>query len=104
MGLIARLRSCIQHRQGIQRSFATRLARLLFEVATAIVAFLAMLAILNILDDWLLLGIGSVFAIATACVDLKMLPHISEQITLLLNIGAVQRGEWVMLADVPWRL
>ena len=85
-------------------SFTTRPARLLFEVATAIVAFLAMFAVLNIIDDWLLLGIGSVFAIATACEGLKMLPNIGEQITLLLNISAVQKGEWVMLAGVPWRV
>ena len=104
MGLIARLADWLQHRQGIPRSFATRLAGLLFKVATAIVAFLAMLAVFNIMNDWLLLGIASVFAIATAWVGLKMLPNISEQITLLLNLGAVQEGERVMLAGVPWRV
>ena len=104
MGLIARLAGWLQHRQGIPRSFATRLAGLLFKVATAIVAFLAMLAVFNIMNDWLLLGIASVFAIATAWVGLKMLPNISEQITLLLNLGAVQEGERIMLAGVPWRV
>ncbi|MEM9358253.1 MAG: hypothetical protein AAGB04_18795 [Pseudomonadota bacterium] len=104
MGLIARLAGWIQHRQGIPRSFATRLAGLLFKVATAIAAFLAMLAVFNIMNDWLLLGIASVFAIATAWVGIKMLPSISEQITLLLNLGAVQEGERVMLAGVPWRV
>lgn len=104
MGLIARLAGWLQHRQGIPRSFATRLAGLLFKVATAIAAFLAMLAVFNIMNDWLLLGIASVFAIATAWVGIKMLPSISEQITLLLNLGAVQEGERVMLAGVPWRV
>lgn len=104
MGLIARLAGWLQRRQGIPRSFATRLAGLLFKVATAIVAFLAMLAVFNVMNDWLLLGIASVFAIAIAWIGLKMLPNISEQITLLLNLGAVQEGERVMLAGVPWRV
>ena len=104
MGLLARLAGWLQRRQGIPRTFATRLVGLLFKVATAIVAFLAMLAVFNVMNDWLLLGIASVFAIATAWIGLKMLPNISEQITLLLNLGAVQEGERVMLDGVPWRV
>lgn len=104
MGLIARLAGWLQRRQGIPRSFATRLAGLLFKVATIIVAFLAMLAVFNMMNDWLLLGIASVFAIAIAWIGLKMLPSISEQITLLLNLGAVQEGERLMFAGVPWRV
>lgn len=104
MGLIARLAGWLQKRQGIPRSFATRLAGLLFKVATVIVAFLAMLAVFNMMNDWLLLGIASVFAIATAWIGLKMLPSISEQITLLLNLGAVQEGERLTFAGVPWRV
>ena len=104
MGLIARLAGWVQKRQGIPRSFATRLASLLFTVATTIAAFLAMLAVFNIMNDWLLLGIASIFALATAWIGLKMLPGIVEQITLLLNLGAVQEGERLMFAGVPWRV
>ncbi len=104
MGVIARVAGWIQRRQGIPRSFATRLAGLLFTVATAIVAFLAMLAVFNMMNDWLLLGIASIFALATAWIGLKMLPGIAEQITLLLNLGAVQEDERLMFAGVPWRV
>ncbi|MGI9426214.1 MAG: hypothetical protein ACR2PA_23755 [Hyphomicrobiaceae bacterium] len=104
MGLIARIAGWVQARQGIPRSFATRLASLLFQVATGIAAFLAMLAVFNIMNDWLLLGIASIFALAVAWVGLKMLPGIAEQITLLLNLGAVQEGERLMFAGVPWRV
>ena len=104
MGLIARLAGWIQAKQGIPRSFATRLVSLLFKVATIIAAFLAMLAVFNIMNDWLLLAIASVFALAVAWVGLKMLPGIAEQITLLLNLGAVQEGERLMFAGVPWRV
>ncbi len=104
MGLVARAAGWLQRRQRIERSFATRLASLLFTVATAIAAFLAMLAVFNIMNDWLLLGIASIFALATAWIGLKMLPGITEQITLLLNLGAVQEGERLMFAGVPWRV
>ena len=104
MGLIERIAGWVQKRQGIPRTFATRLMSLLFKVATAILAFLAMLAVFNIMNDWLLLGITSLFALATAWIGLKMLPSISEQITLLLNLGAVQEGERLLFAGVPWRV
>jgi hypothetical protein len=104
MGIVARIAGWVQKRQGIPRSFATRLASLLFTVATTIAAFLAMLAVFNIMNDWLLLGIASIFALATAWIGLKMLPGIAEQITLLLNLGAVQEGERLMFAGVPWRV
>ena len=104
MGLIERIAGWVQKRQGIPRTFATRLIGLLFKVATAILAFLAMLAVFNIMNDWLLLGITSLFALAMAWIGLKMLPNITEQITLLLNLGAVQEGERLLLAGVPWRV
>ena len=104
MGVIARVAGWIQRRQGIPRSFATRLAGLLYKVATTIAAFLAMLAVFNIMNDWLLLGIASLFALAMAWIGLKMLPNIAEQITLLLNLGAVQEGERLLFAGVPWQV
>ncbi len=102
MDLIARIVGWIRRRQGIRRSFITRLVTLLFRLVSIIVAFLAMLTVFNMMNDWLLLGIASLFALAAAWVGLKMLPNIIEQVTLLLNLGAVQENERVMLAGVPW--
>lgn len=104
MGFIARIATWMLRRQGIPRTFATRLVGLLFKVATAIAAFLAMLSVFNIMNDWLLLGVASLFAVAMAWIGLKMLPSISEQITLLLNLGAVQEDERLMFAGVPWKV
>ena len=104
MDLVARIAGWVQRRQRIPRSFATRLASLVFRVVTVLLAFLAMLAVFNSMNDWLMLGIASLFALAAAWIGLKLLPNIVEQVTLLLNLGAVQERERVMFAGVPWRV
>ena len=104
MNLIARLAEYIRRRQGYRRSFATRLIGLIFRALTAAIAFLAMLTVFNIMNDWLLLGVASVFLVAGAWIGLKMLPQLIEQMTLLLDLGAVQENERVLLAGVPWRV
>ncbi len=102
--LVAKFAGMIQRRQGIPRSIATRVASLVFQLATIIIALVAMLAVFNYLNDWLLLGLAAIFALALAWVGVKMLPALVEQTTLLLNLGAVQESERVMLNGVPWRV
>jgi len=91
-------------RQGFRRNFAVRLASLIFQVISVVFSLFAMMFVLNYFNDWILLGLTSVFAIALSWIGLKMLPAIIEQTTLLLNLGAVQEDERVMLAGVPWRV
>ncbi|MEL6747670.1 MAG: hypothetical protein AAFO79_07655, partial [Pseudomonadota bacterium] len=104
MGTVGKLAGTIQRRNAIPRSFSTRLIALFYKVLTVLTAFFALLAVFNAMNDWLLLGIASIFAVAAAWIGLKMLPTISEQITLLLNLGAVQEGERVLFAGVPWNV
>ncbi len=104
MRLLARLLEAIRRRQGIDRSFVTRLVSLIYHLATIIVAVLAMLVVLNMRNDWLLLAVVAVFSVALAWIGLKMIPTLVEQTTLLLNLGAVQEGERVKLNGVPWRV
>ena len=91
-------------RQGVKRNFAVRLASLIFQIMSVIFSLFAMMYVLNYFNDWILLGLTSVFAIALSWIGLKMLPAIIEQTTLLLNLGAVQEDERVMLSGVPWRV
>lgn len=102
--LAARGVGLIQQHRGIQRNFAMRVGGLIYQVLTVLLSLFAMLFVLNMMHDWILLGITSVFAVAIAWIGLKMLPAIIEQTTLLLNLGAVQEGERVMLNGVPWRV
>lgn len=94
----------LRQKRNIKPNFAIRLGGLLFKVFTVAASLFAMLFVLNMLNDWILLGLTSVFAVALSWIGLKMLPEIVEQTTLLLNLGAVQEGERVMLAGVPWRV
>jgi hypothetical protein len=61
-----------------------------------------MMFVLNYLNDWILLGVAGLFTIALAWIGLNMLPVIIEQSILLLNLGAVQEGERLMIDGVPW--
>lgn len=87
---------------GVQRSFQVRLSALLFNVFSVVAAIGVMLYIFNMRNDWLLLGLVVLLSIAILWMGLKMLPDMLEQITLLLNLGAVQEGERVMFEGVPW--
>ena len=102
--LVARGAELFLHRRGIKNNFALRLGGLVYQVATVLVSLFAMLIVLNMLNDWILLGVTSVFAVALAWMGLKMLPAIIEQATLLLDLGAVQEGERVLMSGVPWRV
>ncbi len=94
----------MRQKQKIKRSFAVRVGSLVYRVVTILISLFAMLFVLNLMNDWILLGMTSVFAVAIAWIGLKMLPAIVEQTTLLLDLGAVQEGERVMLNNVPWRV
>ncbi len=104
MRIIARVAAFIQRRRGIPRTFATRLITLVFQAFSLVAATLAMLSVFNLLSDWLLLGFSAIIVVALAWLGLKMIPQIVEQVTLLLNLGAVQEGERVMINGVPWRV
>lgn len=102
MRFVLQLATGFQERRGISRSFVTRLAALIWHALSFIVAIMAMLFVFNFFRDWLLLGITMIFLIAMGWLGIKMLPSLAEQVTLLLNLGAVQEGERVMLDGVPW--
>lgn len=94
--------SALFHKRGMRHSFYSRLSRLVFQVFTIIGSTLVMMIVLNMLNDWILLGVAGLFTIALAWIGLKMLPAIVEQTVLLLNLGAVQEGERLLIEGVPW--
>ena len=91
-------------RRGVRRSFSTRLANLVYSVLTVVLAVGAMLAVFNLRNDWLLLGVFGIMLLALGWVGIKMLPGAIEQVTLLLNLGAVQEDERVLIEGVPYRV
>lgn len=86
------------------RSFKRRLFDLVYAILTVVIATVAMLAVFNARHDWLLLGLASLLLLTVAWVGLKLVPGMIEQVTLLLNLGAVQEGERVLFEGVPYRV
>lgn len=86
------------------RSFPVRISALIYDIATLATAFGTTLAIFNAYNDWLLTGFMLLVFIALGWFTLRSLPSLFEQITLLLNLGAVQEGERLVINGVPWRV
>ena len=84
------------------RTFAARLGGLIFDGLAMIAAFGAILTVFNYYNDWLLTGLTILLLLALGWVFLMSLPSMIEQLTLLLNLGAVQEGERVVIDGVPW--
>lgn len=91
-------------RGGMRRSSKVRLAGILFHLLTIIAATGSMLFVFNQRADWLLLGLVLLLVFALMWMALKMLPNMLEQLTLLLNLGAVQEGERLLFDGIPWEV
>lgn len=92
------------HASQVKKTFAHRLAGLLFTGFTMVASFVSMLFVFNARNDWLLVGLMTLFAMAMLWVMMRMLPSLIEQITLLLNLGAVQEDERVVMNGIPFRV
>ncbi|MEL7463461.1 MAG: hypothetical protein AAFN79_05310 [Pseudomonadota bacterium] len=104
MRLIHRTASWLRVKRRIRRNFQTRLANLIFTVLTFVLAVGAMLVVFNLRNDWLLLGVFALMLLALAWVGIKMLPGAIEQVTLLLNLGAVQEDERVVIDGISYEV
>ncbi|MEO1611646.1 MAG: hypothetical protein AAFU55_04740, partial [Pseudomonadota bacterium] len=104
MRLIHRAASWLRVKRRIRRNFQTRLANLIFTVLTFLLAVGAMLVVFNLRNDWLLLGVFALMLLAFAWIGIKMLPAAVEQITLLLNLGAVQEDERVVIDGISYQV
>ncbi|MFV2054404.1 hypothetical protein [Aliiroseovarius sp. YM-037] len=87
-----------------EKTFAMRLGGILFVVFSVFASFGAMVVVFNMRNDWLLLGLAMLLFIAALWVALKMLPNLLEQLSVLLNLGAVQEGERVLFNGVPFKV
>lgn len=87
-----------------ERTFAIRLAGVLFGVFSIFGSFAAMLIVFNMRNDWLLLGLSVLLLLAVLWVTIRMLPSLIEQLSVLLNLGAVQENERVLFNGVPFKV
>ncbi len=102
--LLSKIISMLYAKSGIKKSIYTRLTKLIFEFATILISIIATMAVLNYLNDWILFGLAGLFTLALAWGALKVLPVFIEQTILMLNLGAVQEGERLLIDGVPWQV
>lgn len=88
--------------RGMRKNLLTRVVNLVYTLGSIVVALVATLVTFNLLNDWLLLGLTVIFLVALVWVGIRMLPGLIEQLTLYLNLGAVQEGERVFFDGIPW--
>ncbi len=94
----------LQTKQNGVRGFGARLTSLIVNVLSVVAALFSTLMVFNFVNDWLLTAIVLLALFALVWSLLKMLPTLIEQVTLLLNLGAVQEGERVIYNGIPWRV
>lgn len=91
-------------RKGSEKQFSSRLTALLFHIFSVLGGLVAMMLVFNLAGDWFLLGIVIIFLFGVGWASIKTLPRQIETIKLMLNIGAVREGEFVVFDGTPYRV
>jgi small-conductance mechanosensitive channel len=91
-------------RKGTEKKFSSRLTALLFHVFSVLGGLAAMMLVFNMAGDWFLLGIVIIFLFGVGWASINTLPQQVETIKLMLNIGAVREGEFLVFEGTPYRV
>lgn len=86
------------------RSFALRMAVVVYHMASGLLAAFSALLVFYLAGDWVLLGLASMFLLGIAWTGKQTLPVVYEQLKLLLNLGSVREGERVIFNGLPWEI
>lgn len=86
------------------RSFSVRLLAVSYHVMVGLLAVASALVVLYIADDWVLLGLATLFLVGLAWAGKQTLPRFYNEARLLLNVGEVREQERVVLDGLPWRV
>lgn len=66
--------------------------------------FAIAVTIFNIRQDWLMLAMSLLLALALSWTFVRSLPALGEQTRLLMNLGAVREGERTLVNGLPYRI
>ena len=91
-------------RRGAEKHLSSRLTTLLFHVFSVLGGLAAMMLVFNMAGDWFLLGIVIIFLVGVGWASINTLPQQVETIKLMLNIGAVREGEYLVYDGTPYRV
>jgi len=90
--------------RGKGRNLSTRIVDLIFITFGFVFALLGAVLVLYLFNDWLLLTLVLLFVAGTIWVSKQALPKVTEQMKLMLNLGAVREGERVIYEGLPWEV
>lgn len=91
-------------RKGTEKNLSSRLTTLLFHLFSILGGLVAMMLVFNLAGDWFLLGIIIIFLFGVGWASINTLPQQVETIKLMLNIGAVREGEFLLYEGTPYRV
>ena len=105
--IMTKMRNFIVNHSKIYDRAQTIYARvfdLTYMIITVIMALLATMGTLYLVNDWVLLSIFLIFVVGLLWASKEGVPRMWSQIRLLLNLGAVREGERILYQGVPYRV
>lgn len=66
--------------------------------------FIVAITIFNIRQDWLMLAMSLLMALAISWTFVRSLPALAEQTRVLMNLGAVREGERTLIEGLPYKI
>nr|VFK52673.1 MAG: Mechanosensitive ion channel [Candidatus Kentron sp. TC] len=98
------LRFFLRGRLFAKRSLPARLLVVGYHFMTVAITVLAMFWVFNERGDRVLEGLFLLLTFALLLSLKNTIPRYVEELKLLLNIGPVREGEWVLVRDILWRV
>ncbi len=98
------LRTARKNRGKRERSFYSRLLKVIYTFSVAVLGVIAMLGVFYAVGNWTLLAISLLLILGLLLAARTALPHMVEQVRLLLDLGAVREGERIIWNDLPWKV
>jgi len=86
------------------RTFMSRLMTVVFFFFAFGAAVVAGLSVLYVAGDWVLLGLALIILFGLAWTTRQTLPHVLEDIRMLLNLGPVRENERLVFDGIPWHV
>ncbi len=87
-----------------ERHFYLRALGVAYQAFALLAGIFAAMVVLYAASDWVLLGLMLIFLAGLAWTGKQTLPHVFEQVKLMLNLGSVREHERLLYQGIPWEV
>lgn len=84
------------------KTFSLRFVYILYHLFASFGSAAVFLVVLYFFGDWVLLIFGLLLALGVIWASKQAIPKFCNQLTVMLNMGAVREGERVIYNGIPW--